>query len=61
MERELQHTHEHAKDVYVIWKPKKEPSPFVTQTANKVFHSIEEAFAFFEQKGYFQPYSLFGS
>ena len=53
--------HEHAKDVYVIWKPKKEPSPFVTQTANKVFRSIEEAFAYFETKGYFQPYSLFGS
>ncbi len=61
VERELQHAHEHAKDVYVIWKPKKEPSPFVTQTANKVFRSIEEAFAYFEQKGYFQPYSLFGS
>jgi adenylate kinase len=61
VERELQHAHEHAKDVYVIWKPKKEPSPFVTQTANKVFRSIEEAFGFFEQKGYFQPYSLFGS
>ncbi|MGN6370040.1 MAG: AAA family ATPase [Phycisphaerae bacterium] len=61
VERELQHAHEHAKDVYVIWKPKKEPSPFVTQTANKVFRSIEEAFAFFETKGYFQPYSLFGS
>ncbi|HUO10770.1 MAG TPA: AAA family ATPase [Phycisphaerae bacterium] len=61
VERELQHAHEHAKDVYVIWKPKKEPSPFVTQTANKVFRSIEEAFAYFDQKGYFQPYSLFGS
>jgi adenylate kinase len=60
VERELQHAHEHAKDVYVIWKPKKEPSPFVTQTANKVFRSIDEAFAFFDQKGYFQPYSLFG-
>ena len=61
VERELQHAHEHAKDVYVIWKPKKEPSPFVTQTANKVFRSIEEAFAYFDQKGYFQPYRLFGS
>jgi adenylate kinase len=61
VERELQHAHEHAKDVYVIWKPRKEPSPFVTQTANRVFRSVEEAFAFFEGKGYFQPYSLFGS
>jgi adenylate kinase len=61
VERELQHAHEHAKDVYVIWKPKKEPSPFITQTANKVFRSVDEAFAFFDQKGYFQPHSLFGS
>ena len=37
------------------------PSPFVTQTANKVFRSTEEAFAYFDQKGYFQPHSLFGS
>ncbi len=61
VERELQHAHEHAKDVFVIWKPKKEPSPFITQTANKVFRSVDEAFAYFEQKGYFQPHSLFGS
>ncbi|HVX83333.1 MAG TPA: AAA family ATPase [Phycisphaerae bacterium] len=61
VERELQHAHEHAKDVYVIWKPKKEPSPFITQTANKVFRSVDEAFAYFDQKGYFQPHSLFGS
>ncbi len=61
VERELQHAHEHAKDVYVIWKPKKEPSPFVTQTANKVFRSVDEALAFFEQKGYFQPHNLFGT
>ncbi|MCL2649386.1 MAG: ATP-binding protein [Phycisphaerales bacterium] len=61
VERELQHAHEHAKDVYVIWKPKKDPSPFITQTANKVFRSVDEAFVFFEKKGYFQPHSLFGS
>ena len=60
VERELQHAHDHARDVYVIWKPKKEPSPFVTQTANRVFRSVEEAMGFFEQKGYFQPHSLFG-
>lgn len=60
VERELQHAHEHAKDVFVIWKPKKEPSPFVTQTANKVFRGVEEALGYFEQKGYFQPFNLFG-
>ncbi len=27
VERELQHAHEHAKDVYVIWKPKRNPAP----------------------------------
>jgi hypothetical protein len=60
VERELQHAHEHARDVYVIWKPRKEPSPFVTQTANKVFRSVDEAMKFFEQKGYFTQYNLFG-
>ena len=61
VERELQHAHEHAKDVFVIWKPKKNPSPFVTQTANKVFHSVDEALKYFEEKGYFAPHDLFGS
>ncbi len=51
VERELQHAHEHAKDVFVIWKPKKEPSPFITQTANKVFPSVEEALRYFESQG----------
>lgn len=60
VERELQHAHEHGKDVYVIWKPRKAPSPFVTQTANKIFRSVEEALAFFEEKGFLQPYNLFG-
>ena len=61
VERELQHAHEHAKDVYVIWKPRKDPSPFITQTANKVFKSVDEAMAFFEQKGYFTQFNLFGA
>ena len=59
VERELQHAHDHAKDVYVIWKPKKDPSPFITQTANKLFPSTEAALAFFDQKGYFHPHNLF--
>lgn len=61
VERELQHAHEHAKDVFVIWKPHKEPSPFVTQTANKVFRSVDEALAYFDQRGFCVPFSLFGS
>jgi adenylate kinase len=50
VERELQHAHEAAKSVYVIWKPKKEPSVFVTETATKVFRSTEELLAFFAKK-----------
>ncbi|MHC4963122.1 MAG: AAA family ATPase, partial [Planctomycetota bacterium] len=33
VERELQHAHEAAKEGFVIWMPKKEPSVFITQTA----------------------------
>ncbi len=51
VERELQHAHETAKDVYVIWLPKADPSVFVSQTATKVFRSIEEAKTFFEKEG----------
>lgn len=61
VERELQHAHEHAKDVFVIWKPRKDPSPFITQTANKVFRSVDEALTYFDQRGFCVPYSLFGT
>ena len=50
VERELQHAHEAAKEVYVIWTAKQSPSVFVTQTATKVFESIENALAFFKNK-----------
>lgn len=43
VERELQHAHEAAKEVYVIWTAQQAPSVFVTQTANKVFPSVEDA------------------
>lgn len=49
VERELQHAHEAAKQVYVIWMPKKEPSVFVTQTANKIFRAPTEALRYFEK------------
>ena len=52
VERELQHAHEAAKEVYVIWPAKQHPSVFVTQTATKVFTSINEAIEFFKKKGY---------
>ncbi len=61
VERELHHAFEHAKEVYVVWKPKKPPSPFITETATKIFRSVDEALAHFENKGMFAPANLFGS
>ncbi len=60
VERELQHAWEHTKEVYVVWKPKKHPSPFITETATKVFKSVDEALKYFESKGMFAPKNLFG-
>jgi len=59
VERELQHAFEHGKEVYVVWKPAKNPSPFITETATKVFHSVPEALVYFEQAGMFHKASLF--
>jgi adenylate kinase len=52
VERELQHAHEAAKEVYVIWTAKQNPSVFVTQTATKMFHSTDEAVDFFKKRKY---------
>lgn len=52
VERELQHAHESAKDVFVIWKPACEPSPFITETATRVFASVAEAMQFFHDENY---------
>ncbi len=52
VERELQHAHEAAKEVFVIWHSDAAPSVFVTQTATKVFKNTEEATGFFANKGY---------
>ncbi len=60
VERELQHAFEHTKEVYVVWKPKKNPSPFITETATKVFRSVDEALAHFEAEGMFGDKNLFG-
>lgn len=49
VERELQHAHEAAKEVYVIWTAKQSPSVFVTQTATKVFNSTAGALEFFKK------------
>jgi len=52
VERELQHAHEAAKEVYVIWTSKQAPSVFVTQTATKVFTDTNQVMTFFKSKGY---------
>jgi adenylate kinase len=51
VERELQHAFEHTKDVYVVWKPRKSPSPFITETATRIFSSVEEALQHFRDEG----------
>ena len=60
VERELQHAFEHTKEVYVVWKPKKNPSPFITETATKIFSDVDEALAHFESEGMFATRNLFG-
>ena len=52
VERELQHAHEGTKEVFVVWHPKTEPSPFITGTATRVFTSTAEAVDFFHANGY---------
>jgi adenylate kinase len=54
VERELQHAHESAKEVYVIWTAKHSPSVFVTQTATKVFPDTDKAIDFFVKQGYIE-------
>lgn len=58
VERELQHAFESTKEVYVVWRPDEEPSPFVTETATKVFRSLPELFAYFQQRGYVGAHQL---
>ncbi|MFH1371321.1 MAG: hypothetical protein ABII09_08575 [Planctomycetota bacterium] len=54
VERELQHAHEAAKEVFVIWPARQAPSVFVTETATKIFDDIDSALEFFEKKKYIQ-------
>jgi adenylate kinase len=60
VERELQHAFEHTKEVYVVWKPSRNPSPFITETATQIFRSTEDALSYFEERGMFAPRDLFG-
>jgi adenylate kinase len=52
VERELHHAFEGGKEVYVIWTSRSMPSPFVTETATKVFNTPQEAVRHFRRKGY---------
>jgi len=56
VERELQHAHECAKEVYVIWAPQAQPSPFITETATKLFKSLDEAMEHFQAEGHIKSY-----
>jgi len=58
VERELQHAFESTKEVYVIWRPAAEPSPFITETATAIFPSIAKLFDRFQQVGYMGDYQL---
>ena len=60
VERELHHAFEHGRDVYVVWKPQRSPSPFITETATRVFGSTEEAMEHFESAGFLGQTNLFG-
>lgn len=52
VERELHHAFEGGKEVYVVWACRALPSPFITETASKVFRGTDEAIGYFRQKGY---------
>lgn len=52
VERELHHAFEGGKEVYVVWACKSTPSPFITETATKVFRNLDEALEYFRAKGY---------
>ncbi len=54
VERELHHAFEGGKEVYVIWTCSALPSPFITETATRVFASTEEAIDYFRARGYVQ-------
>ena len=58
VERELHHAFEGGKEVYVVWHCAAPPSPFITETATRVFASSDEAIAYFKHKGYVAPLPL---
>lgn len=61
VERELQHAHETTKDVYVVWQPASEPSPFITETATRVYRDVHEALADFVARGFIPAEAVEGA
>lgn len=57
VERELHHAFEGGKEVYIVWRCAAMPSPFITETATRVFASTDEAIGFFQAKGLILPES----
>lgn len=55
VERELHHAFEAGKEVYVVWRCAAMPSPFVSETATKIFKSPQEAITHFREKNYLPP------
>ena len=55
VERELQHAHEATREVFVVWHPRAEPSPFITETATRVFASTDQAVRYFLDHDYIPP------
>jgi hypothetical protein len=51
VERELQHAFEGGKEVFVVWTARGTPSPFIAETASKVFMGVEPALAYFRERG----------
>ena len=57
VERELHHAFEGGKEVYVVWRCSAMPSPFVSETATKIFPDTPAAIDYFREKGYILPES----
>ena len=58
VERELQHAYESTKEVFVVWLPNCDPSPFITETATRIFRTVDELFDHCQAKGYLGDYQL---
>ena len=58
VERELHHAFEGTREAFVVWRPDCDPSPFVSETATRIFRTIADLFEYFQQRGYITDYQL---